>query len=91
MGCGSDFSIRDGVLERYTGNQKDVVIPEGVTEIGWRAFFVCTSLTAVSIPESVTKIGEDAFYGCASLTIHTPAGSYGEAYAKENDIPFQTV
>jgi hypothetical protein len=25
---------------------------------------------------------------CPNLTIHAPAGSYAEAYAKENNIPF---
>ncbi len=51
---------------------KDIVngsytIPEGVTEIGNRAFYECTSLIKVTIPNSVTKIGMCAFSGCTSL------------------------
>ena len=33
-----DFEIVDGVLVRYVGNATDVVIPDGVTEIGVGAF-----------------------------------------------------
>lgn len=33
-----DFIIEDGVLTQYTGNQKDVVIPNGVISIGANAF-----------------------------------------------------
>lgn len=44
-----------------------LVIPEGVTSIGKRAFSGCTSLTSVSIPTGVTSIGDAAFYGCTKL------------------------
>ena len=40
----------------------------GVTTIGTRAFYDCTSLTSVTIPDSVTSIGNSAFAGCTSLT-----------------------
>ena len=46
----------------------DLVIPEGVTSIGERAFHCCSSLTSVTIPSSVTSIGERAFSGCSGLT-----------------------
>ena len=61
------FVIKDGVLRIYNGNEKDVVIPEGVTEIGDWAFARCSSLTSIVIPNGVTKIGETAFEGCTSL------------------------
>jgi hypothetical protein len=38
-----------------------VTIPEGVTEIGSKAFSECTSLTSITIPASVTAIGNEAF------------------------------
>ena len=45
----------------------DLIIPEGVTSIGFSAFFGCSSLTSVTIPESVTSIGDYAFYDCRAL------------------------
>lgn len=47
---------------------KSVIITDGVTHIGNRAFDDCNILTTVSIPSSVTSIGSKAFDGCDSLT-----------------------
>ncbi len=46
----------------------DLIIPNGVTNIGERAFWRCTGLTSVVIPSSVTSIGETAFAACTGLT-----------------------
>ena len=63
---GSDFVIRNGVLIEYTGSEKNITIPDGVTSIGDRAFFTC-DITSVTIPDSVTEIGMEAFYKCKNL------------------------
>lgn len=68
MSNNSDFQIKDGVLIRYTGKDKDVVIPDSVTSIGENAFYWCKSLTSITIPDSVTSIGDRAFEDCTSLT-----------------------
>ena len=44
-----------------------VVIPEGITEIGGRAFEYCASLTEVSLPYSLKKAGGAAFRRCENL------------------------
>ena len=64
----NDFVIENGVLKEYQGQGGDVVIPEGVTNIGASAFSGCSSLASVVIPEGVTSIGDEAFYYCQSLT-----------------------
>jgi hypothetical protein len=47
---------------------REVVIKDGVTEIGDHAFWGCSNLTSVTIPNSVTEIGDYAFSGCSNLT-----------------------
>ena len=46
---------------------KDLVIPNGVTSIGYGAFWG-SAVTSVTIPNSVTSIGNAAFMICNSLT-----------------------
>ena len=38
-----------------------VTIEEGVTSIGYHAFYGCDGLTNIVIPEGVTSIGQAAF------------------------------
>lgn len=69
-----DFTIENGVLEYYSGEGKDVVIPYGVTVIGEGAFGDCENLVDVYIPETVTSIESNAFYGCPNLgKVYVPA------------------
>ena len=46
----------------------NVIVKEGVTEIGYQAFEECSGLTSITLPKSVTKIGNCAFSGCSGLT-----------------------
>jgi hypothetical protein len=50
------------------------VIEEGVTGLGFYAFFGCFNLTSAALPSSLTRIGLYAFYGCSKLeTVFIPA------------------
>ena len=46
----------------------NVIVKDGVTEIGGNAFAGCSGLTSITIPDSVTEIGLYAFAGCSGLT-----------------------
>lgn len=52
--------LRDSITE--------IVIAEGITEIGMTAFAGCTNLTTLQLPNSLTWIGEGAFSGCSILS-----------------------
>ena len=51
----------------YRGDITTVVIDDGVTSIGQKAFSGCTGLTSIEIPDNVTSIGEYAFEYCTNL------------------------
>ena len=52
-----------------------IILPEGITTIGDKAFSCLKALKEINIPESVTSIGWASFYGCSSLqSIHLPEG-----------------
>ena len=50
------------------GLPANILIPDGVKKIGYRAFSYCELLTSVTISASVTEIAERAFDWCDSLT-----------------------
>jgi uncharacterized protein YjdB len=50
-------------------------IPDGVTSIGYYAFYECIGLTSISMPNSITSIGTNAFGECLSLTSVTMSDS----------------
>lgn len=47
---------------------KEVVIEDGIIEIGSYAFFDCTNLISITIPNSVIIIKNHAFWYCNNLT-----------------------
>lgn len=69
----SDFVIENGVLEKYNGNEKEVVVPKGVTEIAPRVFWNCKHIESIILPKGLLEIGMLAFYGTSITTIRLPS------------------
>ena len=60
--------VIDGTLVAFAcAGLTEYIIPDGVTKIGYRAFYGCTSLTSVTVPDSVAEIDYGAFSWCSSL------------------------
>lgn len=70
---------------------QNVLLPDTMTSIGSNAFLRCENLRSITIPKSVTSIGFSTFDHCNELTLIVTEGSYAEAYAKENGIPYTFV
>ena len=70
----TNFTIKtvvgDTVLTGYEGEkpQGNIILPNGITKIGYNAFLNCSDLTGqLVIPEGVTVIDAGAFSGCEKL------------------------
>lgn len=81
----SEFVIKNGELIEYGGTGGAVVIPDGVTAIGSRAFHRCPCLASVVIPASVTSIGGGAFYGC-DVEVMTVAAGNAVYHSRDNCV-----
>ena len=70
-----NFIIENGVVTAYVGEAEEVTVPDGVTEIGAKAFLNNRSVKKITLPESVEKIGAEAFRGCSAAEgINIPSG-----------------
>ncbi len=62
-----EFNIWNNILLGYTGEGGEIVIPEGVVQIGKFVFLDNVKLTKVVLPKSVKTIQAHAFKGCTQL------------------------
>lgn len=71
----------------------EVVIEDGVTEIGKDVFQGCVGLTKVTIPDSVKKIGTWSFYMCKGLkNVDIPANmEIGDSSFRQSGLEQVTV
>ena len=67
------YSQRTNLLILYPAskNWDEYLIPDTVTDIGYRAFNVSENLSSVIIPESVSVIEDYAFMACSNLVTIT--------------------
>ncbi len=80
------FEIVNGVLKKYYGTNnsslqaniayvnENVIIPDGVKEIGKYAFEGCEAMTSITIPDSVKAIQEGAFRRTKLKKVNIPRG-----------------
>ena len=81
------YTVKDGVLFRYSGPCGDMVIPNGIRVIASGAFSGFMDLESVILPESVEKVESGAFGGCSGLKIAVLKGKSvlvgAEAFPKD--------
>ena len=65
----AEYRIEGGVFSDYTGKDASFTVPEGVFEIGDRAFCHAPHLEEVFLPKGLRKIGNDAFWDCKKLRL----------------------
>lgn len=73
--------INDNILYLYTGSQRDVEVPDGISVIANSAFANNENLASVTLPDGVKHIGSNAFEKCPNLKkmiIKTGLESVGE-------------
>lgn len=71
----NNFFISGTTLIQYRGNEERVVVPEGITVIGEKAFAGNEAVGKVVLPDSIKEIREEAFADCLLLqTINLDEG-----------------
>lgn len=71
-GSGAMTDFRDNTMAPWYDLRSEIrtiVLPEGLTHVGDRAFYDCARLTSVDIPDSVTSIGKYAFARCKNIQL----------------------
>lgn len=63
----SDWIIKGGTLEKYTGDAERVVVPEEIRYIGSNAFCDAPNLRELVISKNVTSLGGRSIYRCKKL------------------------
>lgn len=89
----------NGVVTDLLKPVENLVIPDGVTEIGCRAFVKVKSLKSVAIPPSVKKIGKYSFALCINLSSvdikacidEIPEGAFNQCSSLESIVIPESV
>jgi len=86
-----DYSIGDFPewYKEYSGFIKEVVILDGVKNIGDYAFYGLNNLEKIYIPKTITNIAKDSFITCKDFCICAGKDSYAKTYANNNNIKYE--
>lgn len=68
--------VGDGVLIKYCGNEKSIIIPARVKSIDCSVFKNFEEATKIDIPETVSYIGAGAFMNCSADIVGGEGVSY---------------
>ena len=66
---------------------QEIILPEGITAVGERAFADCENLILATLPATLESIAPTAFAGNDALTLLCAPGSAAEAFAAGQNIP----
>ena len=59
----------------FCGEIQKIIVSDGITRIGVRAFVNCSTAEEICLPDSVTSLGENSFMNCRALkSLRLPAG-----------------
>ena len=61
------FEIEGDMLVRYNGEETIITVPDGIREIGNKAFYENKTIQKIILPDSVQMINNAAFAECANL------------------------
>lgn len=92
---GNDYSATIPV-ELFYGCRKlsEIVLPDGLKNIGSKAFYNCVALTSIDIPDTVSRINSQAFYACGFKSVNLPTslvylGTSAFAYSQLTNIDLE--
>ncbi len=77
------FEIEGTTLKKYNGKDTNVIIPDGVTNIGDNAFSNCKGITSITIPASLTDINGLGFDRSKLTSVVVKEGN--EKYVSKNN------
>ncbi len=61
------IKVENGIVKKYGAASSEVIIPDGIKEIGRCAFQKNKYVQRVVLPDSITRIGYSAFFSCRDL------------------------
>lgn len=71
----SDFKVTLGMIREYTGDKKNIVVPDSISATAvYASAFYGSDITDIELPDKITTLGTSAFENCKSLKHITANG-----------------